>query len=97
MPEARKTDEAKLDLVEIWSYIAEDNPEAADKLIRNVESRCSRLARSPLLGTSREQLSPRLRSFPHGNYVIFYRPEEFGIIVVRVLHGARDIESEFWK
>jgi toxin ParE1/3/4 len=26
------------------------------------------------------------------NYLIFYRLEEYGIMVLRVLHGARDIE-----
>jgi toxin ParE1/3/4 len=36
-----------------------------------------------------------LRSFPVGSYVIFYRPIEEGIEVIRVLHSARDIEDIF--
>lgn len=36
-----------------------------------------------------------LRSHPHGNYVIFYRPIGDGIEIVRVLHGARDIDAAF--
>jgi toxin ParE1/3/4 len=49
------------------------------------------LSRHPLLGRSRTDLHPGLRSFPFGRYVIFYRPLDDGIEVVRVLHGARDI------
>jgi toxin ParE1/3/4 len=40
-------------------------------------------------------LSPRLRSFPVKNYVIFYRPLEDGIEIVRVLHGAQDLPPLF--
>jgi toxin ParE1/3/4 len=31
------------------------------------------------------------------NHLVFYRPTEQGIDVVRVLHGARDIEALFQK
>ena len=34
-----------------------------------------------------------IRSMPVGRYVIFYLPLPSGIEIVRVLHGARDIES----
>ncbi len=95
MTEARQTDAARADLIEIWEYIATDNPTAADRLIKRIEMKCRNLARSPLIGRAREQLAPQLRSFALGNYVIFYRPEEYGILVIRVLHGARDIETEF--
>ena len=38
-----------------------------------------------------------LRSFPVGNYLVFYRPlaEGDGIAVIRVLHGARDLRHHF--
>ena len=49
----------------------------------------------PYVGRHREELSPRLRSLPVGNYVIFYRPMEDGIEVARVLHGARDLPPLF--
>jgi toxin ParE1/3/4 len=38
---------------------------------------------------------PALRSLSVGNYLIFYRPLADGIEIVRVLHGARDIDSLF--
>jgi toxin ParE1/3/4 len=82
-------------LGEIWFYIAQDDPEAADKFIRAIVSRFPKFAAMPELGRQREELSPRLRSFPVGRYVIFYRPMKNGIEIVRVLHGARDLPPLF--
>jgi toxin ParE1/3/4 len=86
---------ARSDLDEIWFYIAQDDPEAADKFIRAIVLRFPKLAAMPELGRQREELSPRLRSFPVGRYVIFYRPMENGIEIARVLHGARDFPPLF--
>jgi toxin ParE1/3/4 len=86
---------ARSDLDEIWFYIAQDDPEAADKFIRAIVSRFPKFAAMPELGRQREELSPRLRSFPVGRYVIFYRPMKNGIEIVRVLHGARDLPPLF--
>lgn len=38
-------------------------------------------------------IAPGLRSFPVGKYLIFYRLIDGGLEIVRVLHGARDIEN----
>jgi toxin ParE1/3/4 len=91
----RVSDAAKSDLEEIWFYIARDNPDAADKFVRVLVSRFPTLASMPDLGRKREELSPRLRSFPVGRYVIFYRPIEKGVEIARVLHGARDLPPLF--
>jgi toxin ParE1/3/4 len=47
------------------------------------------------LGRKRADLLPDLRSFPIGNYVVFYQQIEGGIDVIRLLHGLRDIEEMF--
>jgi len=62
---------ARSDLEGIWFYIAQDDPAAADKFIQAVVSRFPKLAGMPGLGRRRHELSPRLRSFPVGRYVIF--------------------------
>ena len=95
MKQFRVAPAARADLDEIWSYIAQDNPEAADKFIRAIVSRFPALAARPELGRMREELSPRLRSFPIGRYVVFYRPMETGVEIARVLHGARDLPPLF--
>lgn len=95
MNQIRVSDEAKADLDEIWLYIAQDNPDAADKYIRAIVSRFPTLASMPLMGRQREELSPRLRSFPVGRHVIFYRPLDNGVEIARVLDGARDLPALF--
>jgi toxin ParE1/3/4 len=95
MNQYRVSDAARSDLDEIWSYIAQDNMDAADRFIRAIVSRFPRLAAMPHLGREREELAARLRSFPVGNYVIFYRPMENAVEMVRVLHGARDFPPLF--
>lgn len=91
----RVSDTARSDLDEIWFYIAQDNPDAADRFVRVLVSRFPLLASMPEIGRAREELSPHLRSFPVGNYVIFYRPSDSGVEIARVLHGARDFPSLF--
>jgi toxin ParE1/3/4 len=82
-------------LDEIWYYIAKDDLDAADRFIRAIVSRFAGLASMPNMGTQREELSPGLRSFPLRNYIIFYRPMEKGVEIVRVLHGARNLPPLF--
>ena len=93
MTEVTKTVRAEQDLDEIWFYIALDNVEAADNLLDDIDSSCQLLAIQPRGGRLRPELAPALRSFPVGRYVVFYRPQDAGIEIVRVLHSARDIES----
>ena len=95
MNQYRVSEAAKSDLDEIWFYIAQDNPDAADKFIRALVSRFPTLASMPDLGRKREELAARLRSLPVGRYVIFYRPMENGVEIARVLHGARDFPPLF--
>jgi toxin ParE1/3/4 len=95
MNQFRVSEAARSDLDEIWFYIADDNPDAADKFIRALVSRFPMLASMPEIGREREELSPRLRSFPVGNCIIFYRPMENGVEIARVLHGARDFPPLF--
>ena len=91
----RRSRLAANDLMEIWLAIARDDESAADRLLDRFEETCRRLADSPALGRSRDELAPGLRSFPIARYVIFYRPVKNGIEIARVLHGARDLELLF--
>ena len=51
--------------------------------------------RQPGSGRYREELASGIQSFPFGRYIIFYRAVTSAIEIVRVLHGARDIENIF--
>ena len=87
--------QAQKDLLEIWQYIAQDNPDAADKILDRIDKKCRALADYPYMGREREDIHLGLYSFPVNNYVIFYRPAGDGIEIVRVLHGARDVSAAF--
>jgi toxin ParE1/3/4 len=91
----RTRPQAEADLEEIWWHIAQDNPDAADVFLDQIEERCAVLAQFPLMGTAREDLLPSLRSLVVGSYVVFYLPVNGGIEIVRVLHGRRDLDALF--
>ncbi len=95
MASVLRTPQAKADLIELWLYIATDSATAADRLLATIDEKCRLLARFPEMGQSCDELAPLLRCFSVGNYVIFYRPAESGVEIIRVVSGARDIESLF--
>jgi len=82
-------------LKEIWKYIAADSERAADDLLDHIGEILELLGQSPLLGRARSELRPGIRSFPVGDYVIFYKPRKDGVTVVRVLSGYRNLEFLF--
>ena len=83
------------DMLDIWLYIAPENIAAADQSIDRIDGACARLALAPSIGSMRDDLMPGLRSLALGRYILFYRPLNDGIELVRVLHGARDIAAIF--
>jgi toxin ParE1/3/4 len=94
MSEPILTDQAKADLEDIWVSIAEGRDErTAERVTARILSGCRTRARFPESGRLREELAPGLRSFVVKPYVVFYRPEAGTILVVRVVHGRRDIEQ----
>ncbi|MCC5620595.1 type II toxin-antitoxin system RelE/ParE family toxin [Nostoc sp. CHAB 5715] len=86
-----RTAKAEEDLIEIWIYIAADNPTAADKLLDQIDTKCQMLADNSKLGQARPDIVSGLRYFPVGRYLILYRNISEGIEVVRVVHGARHL------
>lgn len=93
MPSVVVRPRALADLAGIWAFIAQDSVNHADRFAGLIDRQLRALACQPHMGRSRPELAADLRSFPVGRYVIFYVPFAKGVEVVRVLHGARDIES----
>jgi len=54
-----------------------------------------KICRHPGIGRERQELASRIRSFPHHPYVIFYQVSSNCIEIVRILHGARDVDGSF--
>ncbi|MGH6836503.1 MAG: type II toxin-antitoxin system RelE/ParE family toxin [Methylocella sp.] len=95
MPRILIRPRAENDLAEIWDFIAEDSQARADSFLDRIDQSFYDLAGNPNIGRARGELSPNLRSIPFGRYVIFYLALPDGIEIVRVLHGARDLNAIF--
>jgi toxin ParE1/3/4 len=90
----RKREQVDRDLDSIWSFIAADSVSAANKQIERIGEIFEMLVENQLAGRVRLDLGANLRSFPVGNYMIFYVPIADGIEVVRVMHGRQDIDAD---
>ncbi len=86
---------AKSDIFGIWSYIADNNEEAADRVEGAIYDACAFVGKSPAVGHFRPGFTNRglrfwtVTDFP--NYVIVYRPETKPVEIVAVVHGRRNI------
>ena len=89
------TPQAKADIFEIWSYIAEDSVSIADRVERAIFEACELLAGAPLAGHLRQDLTTRpvrfwtLNRYP--SYMIVYRPETAPLQIIAVVHGKRNL------
>ena len=82
--------EAFTDLDKIREYIAEDNPDAADRLITEIFDAIRSLVAFPLQGYRRPNLSSREVRFKLvREYVIAYVPDKSPLRVLAVIHGRR--------
>jgi toxin ParE1/3/4 len=61
--------------------------------VRKLRERFSPLLSHPEMGPRRDQLAPGLRAHFFKDYAIYYRFTDTEVIIVRVLHGARDAKA----
>jgi toxin ParE1/3/4 len=91
------TPQAVDDLFDIWLYIAEDNPDAADRVERSIYTACEFLAGSRFSGHLRVDITASPVRFwlvqPYRNIWIAYDPDQQPLQVIRILHAARDLHS----
>jgi plasmid stabilization system protein ParE len=84
---------AKADLKDITEFIATDNRNAAARVRNALREAMRHLAERPLIGHVRADLADdALRFWPVYSYLIIYRPDTSPLQVIRVLHGARDVQ-----
>ncbi len=62
----------------------------ATRLLSRIAATFTQAQHFPSSGVARDQLRPSLRAHFEGNYAIYYVVGEAEIVIVRVLHGARD-------
>lgn len=93
------TANADADIVEIWEYIALESVDnatgfilALEKQINSLQQtpeRCSRIPENEILGTS-------YRHLIYGPYRAIFRITGSSVIVLRVIHGARLLDTSFF-
>jgi toxin ParE1/3/4 len=90
------TEPAEADIDEVLFYIAEENLKAALSVYDGLLHCFEMLAQTPKAGPERKEFRRDARSFPEGNYLIFYRIiNSNDVEILRVLHGARDLDEIF--
>jgi toxin ParE1/3/4 len=95
MPSYSLSREARQDIDEILIFIAVDNLDAAISFNDHLDNVFLMLGDNPKAGRERPELNDGLRSFPLGNYLVFYRIWAGKISITRVLHSARDLDELF--
>jgi toxin ParE1/3/4 len=94
----RLAPEAAADLDAIAYYIASETGDIgkAERLIAALVRRFLVLTRFPYIGRARNHdLGKGRRSTAVGHYVIIYHVDGGDVLILRVVHGRRDIEALF--
>jgi plasmid stabilization system protein ParE len=79
---------ARQDLLSIIGFISDDNPEAAQRFKNEIEARIADLASHPkMYKAGREAGTREMVVYP--NYVVVYRENTETVIILRILHAAR--------
>ena len=88
------TPRARQDLNDIWDYIANDNIEAANRVLDALDNAMIKLAKNPGIGHRRDELTDKRHRFLLVySYLIVYRHETKPLQILRILHAARDVQS----
>lgn len=91
------TKPASRDLDEIDDYLtAVAGPAIAERLVEEIIDAAETLQKLPMRQHERAGLGAGLRSIPVRNYLLFYRVEKDTVLIVRILHGSRDITSKLF-
>jgi plasmid stabilization system protein ParE len=95
-PACRFTPRALDDLDDIWTYIAAGSVDAANRVESAILEACESLARHPMLGSKRRELTTLPVRFwvvtRYPNFIAVYRPETKPLQIIAILHGKRDIK-----
>lgn len=87
---------AEEDLAEIISFIAAENPIAANSIADKIEKNIELLSENPMLGRIPRDEDIKNLSYRYiivQNYTVFYTIEERTIFIHRILHGTRNYKT----
>jgi len=81
--------QARADLLEIVSYIADENPDAAQDLKDEIEIKVSKLPEHPKLYKASVHVKGLRELIVRSNYVVLYRESPHLVEIVNVVHARR--------
>jgi toxin ParE1/3/4 len=80
-------------------YLNHATVEVAERFLKAFDARIEMLRDFPEIGQPRRFRAPELRGTkslvvgrPFSNHLIFYRTDDDGVSIERVMHGARDLQ-----
>jgi toxin ParE1/3/4 len=85
----RYTVPAQSDLDEIYTYVSENNPFAAERIKRQIKIDAESLGDVPFIARESGYPGVRIRKVRRYPYLIFYSVEADEIVILHVRHGAR--------
>ncbi|WP_223446154.1 type II toxin-antitoxin system RelE/ParE family toxin [Polaribacter litorisediminis] len=86
------TNETDADLEDIFDYTEQrHNQEQAIVYLLNIEDLFLKLCKQPNLGRLRNDIKENVFSIPIKKHIIFYKIDINNLIIIRVLHGSRDM------
>lgn len=84
--------EAEQDIKDIASSVSERaGRDVALKVVARIKKQIRLLARFPGIGHTRDDLPPDIRATSAYSYVILHRLGQNTVVILRVVHGARNI------
>jgi len=84
---------AKADLIAVLDFIAQDSPERAANIAREIRAKIIRIGKRPLLYQLRPEIGEDVRLATVGRYVILFRIQGRAVKVDRVAYGGRDLAA----
>ena len=92
MARYRLSPRARQQLRDIWQDIAFHNEAAADRFLSHFIAKFERAASLPEIGVARPDIADAARMLVEGRYIAIYEPTGYGVEVVTIIHGMRDLK-----
>lgn len=87
MADYRFSNLARLDLIEIGDYTLDHwGIEQVTRYLESLERGFERIAANPEIGRKCDRLRKGYRRMEHEKHVVFYRRDDSGVLIVRILH-----------
>jgi len=99
MAKFKLTNNAVMDLSDIWHYTVEAWSESqADKYYKLLLNACSSIAKKPQIGNAYEEIYPDLKGKITSKHIIFFRlMNDQSIEITRILHERMDLKNKLQK